>query len=62
MQQKEVSVFRVVYFNGITVKDIWFETDRGPLDFSKANPSFKILEWKKYEQKEDARPLANFTW
>ncbi len=53
-------MFRIVYFDGISIRDIWFATDKEQLKFSTANRRYKILEWKKYERKEDARPLETF--
>lgn len=53
-------MFRIVYYDGIGVRDIWFETDREQLKFSLTNNSYKILEWKKYENREDAKPLSSF--
>lgn len=53
-------MFRVVYFDGISVKDVWFETDREALKFSTLNLRYKILEWKKYDNKASARPLETY--
>jgi hypothetical protein len=53
-------MFRIVYWDGIVIKEKWFETDKEQLEFSKSNRKFKILEWKKYECRENARSLESF--
>jgi hypothetical protein len=55
-------MYRIVYWNGICVGEKWFDVDKDLLVFSLANPRLKILEWKKYDSKEDARPLNTFTY
>lgn len=54
-------MFRIVYWDGIAVRDIWFDTDKEQLLFSNSNRKYKILEWKKYESRQDAKPLNAFT-
>lgn len=44
----------------MTIEEKWFNNDRELLLYSKQNPYFQTLEWKKYERKEDARPLEDF--
>ena len=53
-------MFRIVYWDGISIKDKWFETDKEQLKFALTNPRFKIYEWKKYDNREDARSLESF--
>lgn len=54
-------MLRLVYNDGISNKEVWFDSDREALKFSLAgNECRMVLEWKRYKNKDEAKPLDQF--
>ena len=55
-------MYRYVYKDGMMIFEKWFDDDKDMLEFALSCPRFITLEWKKYDRKEDARPLETFPY